>query len=258
MHGARRVLLHESFHRSRDRVRLHVITANKYRGGRLYVWLPGQRSEFIEASGEEPAGVLLRCRDERRRAALCAFKVVTGAWKIRRRRCQPAVDVARRRRSMDPRRHRRHGGSPPAKRAVTVHYRQGTGLDEAPTLHVWGVASDFVVDVAGAPNRTAPGASPHPRSTRGTSIGSSSSTRRARKTNADGSTAEAERRNRDRSSTTSSSGRWRAITSSTRLSPAVIAPCRWRWSIGRHRVVSTVLWCSTSGSIARVVSCTAA
>ena len=39
----------------------------------------------------------------------------------------------------------------PEQRVLTVHYRQGIGLDHAPTMHLWGSASDFVEDVTGTP-----------------------------------------------------------------------------------------------------------
>lgn len=145
-HGVRR----DPFAASHDTVRVHVITANKYRGGRLYVWLPGQRGRFIEASGEEPAGVLFDVALSGAERHLFAFKAVTQAGQLE-------DDAANRLWTSDD------GGeiwthgdtdavvsSPPAKCTVTVHYRQEAGLDEAPTLHVWGTASDFVADVPGA------------------------------------------------------------------------------------------------------------
>ena len=150
VHGVRRAVLQNPFTASHDTVRVHVITANKYRGGRLYVWLPGGASRFIEPGGEEPSGIFFDVPLHAVERHLCAFKVVTADGRFE--------DAAANRLWMA------HDGgeiwthadtdavvsTPPAKRAVTVHYRQEAGLEAAPTMHVWGVASDFVVDVEGA------------------------------------------------------------------------------------------------------------
>jgi len=151
VHGVRRAVLANPCTAARDQVRVHVITAQKYRGGRLYVWLPGDSGRFVEASGDEPEGVFFDVRLAGAERHLCAFKVVTqnGVFE--------ADSANRLWTSHDGAEIWTHADTDavvsehPEQRVLTVHYRQGIGLDRAPTMHLWGSASDFVEDVPGTP-----------------------------------------------------------------------------------------------------------
>jgi hypothetical protein len=149
-HGVRRVLLENPCTASWDSVRVHVITARKFRGGRLYVWLPGLTGRFVEASGDEPEGVFFDVLLTGAERHLCAFKVVTKYGEFE------ADSANRLWTSHDGTEVWTHAdtdavvGQRPEQRVLTVHYRQGVGLDLAPTMHLWGSASDFVEDVMGS------------------------------------------------------------------------------------------------------------
>ncbi|MFZ5896076.1 MAG: alpha-amylase family glycosyl hydrolase [Myxococcota bacterium] len=65
--GTSRVVTRNPFSETRDSVRIHLITANRYRGGRLFLWSPGVNGRFVAASGSDATGpyfdVTLRGRE---------------------------------------------------------------------------------------------------------------------------------------------------------------------------------------------------
>ena len=149
VHGVRRVLLLDPFAASHDRVRVHVITARRYREGRLHVWLPGEGSRFVDAAGVESDGPFFDVPLAGVQRHLCAFKAVAkdGVFES---------DAANRLwASHDGAEIWTHAdtdtivGERPERRTLTVHYRQGLGLDHAPCMRLWGSASDFVEDITG-------------------------------------------------------------------------------------------------------------
>ena len=149
VHGVRRVLLQNPFAAAFGGVRIHVITARKYRDGRLYAWLPGEAGRFVDAAGSEPDGIYFDVPLSGSQRHLCAFKFVTRDGTFE-------VDASNRLWSA-------HDGGEvwthadtdavvtqvPERRTLTVHLLHGDGLGGAPSMHVWGAASDFVSDVPG-------------------------------------------------------------------------------------------------------------
>lgn len=146
--GTARVLTRDPFAAAHDVVRVHVITARRYRGGQLYVWLPGEEGTRIAAAGSEDAGVFFDVPLQGRRRHLCAFKVVAADGRFE------ADGANRLWASFDGAEVWTHAdtdavvGHPPERRALTVHLRQDPAL-APPRLHLWGVASDFDVDLDG-------------------------------------------------------------------------------------------------------------
>lgn len=152
VHGVRRVLLHNPFSAVCEQLRIHVITARRYRQGRLYVWLPGEAGRFVDATGDESGGVYFDVPLTGPQRHLCAFKFVTSDGVF-----EP--DTSNRLWSA-------HDGDelwthadtdavvagPPERRTLIVHAAQGEGLDSTPVMHLWGAASDFVADVSGTPD----------------------------------------------------------------------------------------------------------
>jgi 1,4-alpha-glucan branching enzyme len=146
--GANRVLEQDPFELSLDSVTVHLVTARRYRGGRLYYWSPGREGRFETAAGETAAGpyfvIPLRERDRH----LFLFKFVSADGKFEpdyANRLWVAADgseiwVRSQSTSLET--------EEPRRQSLIIRYFD-FGAPGLPTLHLWQEDSDFVVDVPG-------------------------------------------------------------------------------------------------------------
>ena len=133
-----------------ERVRIHLLTARRYRDGRLYLWRPGQAGRTVERSGLEDSGPFwdLELADGERSLFLFKFfNVVDGREEFEpdyANRLYAAADGS------EVWTHSRAAtvvSTRPVKRRLRMHLRQESSGPGAPVLHLWQESSDFSADV---------------------------------------------------------------------------------------------------------------
>jgi 1,4-alpha-glucan branching enzyme len=149
--GAARMLARDPFARARDAVRIHLITARRYRGGRLFLWAPDTPGRFVDALPAPDADgwpcfdVALQGRERH----LFLFKFVGAAGEYEpdyanRLWCaHDGGEIWAHSRSASISRRR------PRLRPLTVRLLDGGAPAAAPLLHLWQEDSDFVADLDG-------------------------------------------------------------------------------------------------------------
>ncbi|PKN63318.1 MAG: hypothetical protein CVU57_19725 [Deltaproteobacteria bacterium HGW-Deltaproteobacteria-15] len=147
--GATRVLAEDPFAVSRQQVRIHLITAKKYRGGRLYLWTPGKEAHTLEAAGVDETGPYFDAPLEGRDRHLFLFKFVSAESNF-----EP--DYANRLWSAhDGEEIWSHSQSAsistnrPEKKKATIHVLDFSGSAKTANLHVWQEDSDFAETLSG-------------------------------------------------------------------------------------------------------------
>lgn len=148
--GAARVLAENPFGATHDRVRVHLITAARYRGGRMFLWSAGKPSRDIPEAGRDEFGPFFDVSLSGREQHLFTFK-------FRRATGELEPDLANRLWSAgDGAEIWVHSESaaissrPPTRQKLIVHYLC-IGGDPGAEMHLWQENSDFAVDVAGTP-----------------------------------------------------------------------------------------------------------
>ena len=143
--GTSRLLMQDPFAQACDRVRIHLITAKRYREGALYLWAPGIPGRKITTYTPEDEGIYFDVQLSGRDRNLFAFKFIqkNGAFE---------PDMANRLwSSADGREIWTHsesahiGKSKPARKMLRVHYRPTFSATQY--LHLWQSNADFAVDV---------------------------------------------------------------------------------------------------------------
>jgi hypothetical protein len=61
--GTRRMLLEDPFAASQEEIFIHLITQNKFRRGRLYIWMPGGEELYLESEDEDEHGIYFHVKD---------------------------------------------------------------------------------------------------------------------------------------------------------------------------------------------------
>src|SRR6266540_1661172 len=146
--GTSRVLIDDPAGTGTDAVTIHLITAQKYRKGRLYLWLPGKPGRYVDRAGYDDWGpyfAVLLSPAERR---VFAFKFVDerGEWepeyanKLWASTDGGEVWVHSRAAAVSTR--------APVRKTLGVNFL-GRPVEGA-TMHLWQEDSDFVVDLPGA------------------------------------------------------------------------------------------------------------
>lgn len=146
--GAARVLTEDPFAKAQQRVRIHLITANRYRQGKLYLWSPGRPERWLDAAGEDQAGPFFDVDLEGRDQHLFLFKFMSVDG-----RYEP--DYANRLwSSQDGAEIWVHSESAaisyrrPSLQPLVVHFAPTVG-GAAARMHLWQESSDFVQDIPG-------------------------------------------------------------------------------------------------------------
>ncbi len=145
---AARVLSEDPFAKAQQRVRIHLITASKYRQGKLCLWSPGRPERWVDAAGEDEVGPFFDVELEGRDQHLFLFKFVTVDGKH-----EP--DYANRLwSSQDGAEIWVHSDSAaissrrPSLQPLIVHFAPAVD-GAAARMHLWQEGSDFVQDVHG-------------------------------------------------------------------------------------------------------------
>lgn len=150
--GAARVVAENPFSLGRERVLIHLITAKKYLGGKLFLWSPGREGRFVPTESSDEHGPVFDVLLDGPERHLFLFKFVdkdgvyepehaNRLWTARDgeeiwvHSHAPAIAAV-----------------PPVMRPLIVHVLQH-GSTAAPLLHLWQEDSDFVQAVAGEPLR---------------------------------------------------------------------------------------------------------
>lgn len=129
------------------RLRIHLLTARRYRDGRLYLWRPGRPGRLVDRSEVEGGGPYwdLDLDDGDRSPFLFKFVEASGAFEPSyANRLYVASD------GPEVWTHSRAPGvvgDRPVKRRLRVHLRQELAEAGPPLMHVWQESSDFVVDI---------------------------------------------------------------------------------------------------------------
>jgi hypothetical protein len=149
-HGAARMLAMNPFTASHDRVRIHLITAARYRDGQLFVWSPRRPDRRVGAAGVDAHGPYFDLELEGRDRHVFLFKFTKASSEL-----EP--DYANRLWSA-------HDGpeiwvhsdsspissGPPVMETLRVHYLSPTASSDA-ELHLWQENSDFAKTFPGTP-----------------------------------------------------------------------------------------------------------
>ena len=149
--GTARVLTANPFAEARDVVRIHLITATKYRGGKLYLWAPGHPGRMVEALPTTDADdwPCFEASPQGQDRHLFLFKLVsaTGDYEpdyANRLWCaQDGGEIWGHSQSTSISRQR------PRLRPLAVRLFDWGNVTAAPKLHLWQEDSDFVTDIPG-------------------------------------------------------------------------------------------------------------
>jgi 1,4-alpha-glucan branching enzyme len=148
-HGAARLLAMNPFAVSQDRIRIHLITAARYRDGQLFVWSPGRPERRVDPAGVDGHGPYFDLQLEGRDRHLFLFKFAKPSGEL-----EP--DYANRLWSAhDGREVWVHSDSspisprPPVIETLRVQYLAPTASAEA-ELHLWQESSDFAKTFRGS------------------------------------------------------------------------------------------------------------
>ena len=151
-HGAARMLATNPFTASHDRVRIHLITAARYRDGQLFVWSPGRPDRRIDATDIDAHGPYFDLELEGRDRHLFLFKFTKAGGEL-----EP--DYANRLWSAhDGREIWVHSDSSPISASapvletLRVHYLSPTASSTA-EMHLWQEPSDFAKTFPGIPTQ---------------------------------------------------------------------------------------------------------
>jgi 1,4-alpha-glucan branching enzyme len=146
--GTARVLTEEP-RDAADRVRIHLVTARRYRDGRLCVWGPGGAGEFAAAGADDDGPYYdVGLAGERRR--LFAFRFASADGRLEpayANRLWAAADGAEVWTHSEAAALAR---ARPVKSRLVLRYRQQIAAEHVPHLHIWQEASDFAADIDGA------------------------------------------------------------------------------------------------------------
>ena len=151
VHGTNRVLTQDPFCASHDEVRVHLVTAKKYRGGSLFLWTPGAEGVRHRAQGEDEYGPFFRIPLTGTHRHLFAFKFVDRdgnfepayANKLWSAHDGPEVWVHSQAAHVSRKR--------PVRKKLTVHLAQPDAAAQPPGMHLWQADSDFATDIEGQP-----------------------------------------------------------------------------------------------------------
>jgi len=147
MHGSSRVIDRDPSARGFDRVRVHLVTAGKYKNGSLYLWTPRRDGRTIPLVQEEETlwGAEVDLSGEERNVFNFVFLDANGqaeAWPANRTWC-----------SGDGREIWTHSEAPEISRRklerknLTVHYRHDLGSDHPAKMHIWQEGYGFQQDI---------------------------------------------------------------------------------------------------------------
>jgi 1,4-alpha-glucan branching enzyme len=147
--GANRVLVKDPFSAQQERVRIHLVTARKYRGGKLYLWLPGGQARQADALGEDEHGPYFELSLVGPEKHLFAFKFIdrNGTYepdhanRLYSAHDGPEIWVHSQAAHVS--------STKPDRKTLTVHFVSVREVAQVPRLHVWQSDSDFDVDVPG-------------------------------------------------------------------------------------------------------------
>ncbi|HEY3497045.1 MAG TPA: hypothetical protein VGK73_20240, partial [Polyangiaceae bacterium] len=146
--GTSRCVTRDPFESAQDRVRIHLVTAARYRGGRLYLWTPGTAGRFVDASGTTGEGPYFDVSTSGRERHLFLFKFVGAEGTYEpdyANRLWISADGA----EVWVHSHATAvSAERPRLRALAVRLFD-YGAPAAPLLHLWQEDSDFVTDLAG-------------------------------------------------------------------------------------------------------------
>jgi len=150
--GTNRVLPRNPFETGHDEVRVHLVTAKKYRKGSLYQWTPGVKGELHAAEGEDEYGPIFRVPLAGRNRHLFAFKFVDQGGNFEpdyanKLWCSldgPEVWVHSQAAHVSTTR--------PVRKKLTVHFLAPGRSAAVPWMHIWQADSDFAADIDGQPD----------------------------------------------------------------------------------------------------------
>lgn len=148
--GTRRVLLEDPFAASQMEVLIHLVTKNKYRGGKLYLWRPGSTELYLESEGDDENGIYFHVKglagtDQH----FFAFKFVDahGGFEpeyANRLWCAHDGKEVWVHSQAD------HVSSEkPVRKTLTVHLPSQPPSFSPPGMHLWQAQSDFASDIEG-------------------------------------------------------------------------------------------------------------
>lgn len=150
--GSARVVTDDPFARQAERLRLHLITADRYRGGSLFLWDP-QGEERIAATGADPDGNPyweLALEGSRRSFLRFKFLRPDGAFEPDyANRVWVAADGDRVWTHSEA---AALSGAPPTRAGLRVHLHQPPVPGHPPVMRVWQRESGWSEDIAGRPS----------------------------------------------------------------------------------------------------------
>ncbi|WP_161629848.1 alpha-amylase family glycosyl hydrolase [Desulfogranum japonicum] len=149
--GATRVVTKNPFATAKESVRIHLITAKKYREGRIFIWSPGSAGRLLSSEASDEYGPIFDISLTETERHWFLFKFVSRAGVY-----EP--DYANRLWvAQDGEEIWVHSQAPaisteqPVRKPLTIHAFQ-PGPPATPLLHLWQEDSDFVLDVSGTPD----------------------------------------------------------------------------------------------------------
>ena len=148
-----RVLLDDPMASATDKVRIHLITAKRYREGRLFIWSPDtEKKEKLAPDGFDDVGPYWDVVPSERDRHLFSFKFLSISGDKERFEPEYANRVYS---SADGGEIWTHSegleiaSSKPEKKSLTIYLKQQGGDAAGTEMRVWQEASDFATDVSG-------------------------------------------------------------------------------------------------------------
>ncbi len=148
--GAARVLTADPFATSQPKLRVHLVTAHRYRGGKLIAWSPGRQPRALNAAGEDALGPLFDLDLEGLERHLLLFKFQSAQGTVEPEHAhrfwcaQDGAEVWVHSRSSWI------SSRSPRLKSLVVRLLDLGEPTSAPQMHLWQEGSDFSSTVAGA------------------------------------------------------------------------------------------------------------
>jgi 1,4-alpha-glucan branching enzyme len=153
--GSSRVLLDDPMFQGTNQVRIHLITANRYRDGLLLMWAAdGQAKRKLAADGLDEFGPYWDVPLQGRERHLFNFKFLRPSGGGERDEPDFANRVYASQDGPEVWTHsegRDVATASPVKKMLTVNFQQQGDFAQLATMHLWQESSDFATDVAGQP-----------------------------------------------------------------------------------------------------------
>ena len=148
--GATRVLVDDPMCQTSTHVRIHLITAERYRDGQLLIWRPDQPADrCIESKGVDDVGPYWDIDLDGRERHVFSFKF-QGQQRIEpdyANRLYSSIDGSE---IWTHSEGRQLATTRPEKKTLTVYFQQQGDFGQLAKMHLWQESSDFAADVDGA------------------------------------------------------------------------------------------------------------